>query len=416
MTLVEMPPAEPQIVAPDEIISAHVSERLRLLMVSIAGFCTFLDLYATQPLLPQLRHIFHASEAAVSLTVTATTLAVALAAPFAGALADRFGRKPVITAAIFGLTLPTLLAAVSAGLDQLIAFRFLQGLFMPGIFAVTMAYISEEWAEGGAGGAMAAYVTGNVLGGFTGRFVTGLIADHGSWRMAFEVLAVMNLLGGIAVLRWLPASRRFLRDANRGASLRNIAEHLRNPILIATFAAGFNVLFTQVATFTYITFYLSGAPFHLGTTALGSLFLVYLIGVVTTPIAGRWIDRAGHRVTFIVAMAASTAGILLTLIHALPAVVAGLALLCCGVFVCQSAGSSHVGVAARHARSVATGLYVSFYYIGGSVGASLPGLVWDRGGWFACVALVVLVQVLTAAIVWMFWPRKAAFHIIDAVS
>ena len=84
MTLLETPLTDTHLVLPDEVKSTHASERLRLLMVSIAGFCTFLDLYATQPLLPQLRHIFHASEAAVSLTVTATTLSVALAAPFVG--------------------------------------------------------------------------------------------------------------------------------------------------------------------------------------------------------------------------------------------------------------------------------------------------------------------------------------------
>ena len=384
----------------------------RVAAVALAGFCTFLDLYATQPLLPLFVRLFHAPTAQVSLTVSAATLAVALAAPPAGLLADRIGRKPIIVAAIFGLVVPTALAATASTLHALIFWRFLQGLCMPGIFAVTMAYISEEWS-GGAGAAMAGYVTGNVLGGFCGRFLTGVIAEHFGWREAFVVLAGLNLLGAVAVWRWLPPSRRFRPEPDWSASLRAMAAHLHNPTLLATYAVGFNVLFSLVATFTYITFYLAAPPFRLGTVALGSVFLTYLLGAVVTPLGGRWIDRVGPRAALAVALAVSSGGVLLTLAPHLPLVIAGLALCCSGVFVCQSAASSFVGTAAGRARSSATGLYVTFYYTGGSVGATLTGLFWARGGWPACVALVVAVQALTAALALTFWRQNVTHHADD---
>ena len=71
----------------------------RTLPVVLAGFAAFLDLYATQPLLPMLARAFQAGNFAVSLTVTAPTLAVALAAPWAGRLADRLGLRTVIVGA-----------------------------------------------------------------------------------------------------------------------------------------------------------------------------------------------------------------------------------------------------------------------------------------------------------------------------
>ena len=110
----------------------------------IAGFATFINLYATQPLLPEFRRIFSASELMVSLTVSAPVLAVMLVAPLVGLMADAVGRKRVIVAAILGLAVPTALTAMAANLYQLIIWRFLQGLFVPGIIAVAMAYISEE--------------------------------------------------------------------------------------------------------------------------------------------------------------------------------------------------------------------------------------------------------------------------------
>ena len=87
----------------------------------------------------------------------------------------------------------------------------------------------------------------------------------------------------------------------------------------------------------------------------------------------------------------------------LPAVVAGLALTATGVFVSQATASSYIGAVTAQDRGLAVGLYALFYYAGGSLGALLPGLFWDEGGWFACVALVVAVQVATIGLALVFW-------------
>jgi sugar phosphate permease len=63
-------------------------------------------------------------------------------------------------------------------------------------------------------------------------------------------------------------------------------------------------------------------------------------------------------------------------------------------------------VAARHARSTAVGLYVSFYYVGGSLGAVLPAGLWHRAGWPGCVGLVVSVQCVMLAIALAFWHER----------
>ncbi len=379
----------------------------RTLAVALAGFCAFLGTYATQPILPLLTRVFHASKVSVSLTVTATTVAVALIAPFVGALADMAGRKRVIVPAIFCLAIPTALAATSGSLHALIGWRFAQGLFMPAVFAVTIAYVSEEWAGDGVGAATAAYVSGTVLGGFCGRTISGLVTEQWGWRAAFLVLGAITALCGAATWAWLPRAQRFKRSPDATASARAIGGHLRNPRLLATYAIGFNVLFSLVATFTYVTFHLAAPPFHLGTAALGSVFVVYLLGVVITPIAGRWIDRLGFRTMLVCAMTASCGGVLLTLVPALWAVVLGLAICSSGVFVTQVAANSYIGVAARGARAAAVGLYVTCYYIGGAVGAALPGTLWSIGGWPACVALVAGVQLLTVCFALAFWGRPA---------
>jgi predicted MFS family arabinose efflux permease len=276
---------------------------------------------------------------------------------------------------------------------------------MPGIIAVTIAYISEEWAAGGVATVMAAYVAGNVLGGVTGRFLSGIVAEHFGWRMAFVALGALNALGAAAVWKWLPHPRAVAAGGSlRGAAVDMLA-HLRKPVLLATFAIGMGTLFALVATFTYITFYLAAPPFGLGTAALGSLFLVYLVGVVVTPMCGRWIDRLGHRAAYVGSALASVAGIAMTLSHWLPGVVAGLAVCSTGVFVCQSAATAYLGHISGRAKSSAAGLYSTFYYAGGTLGAAVPALAWSAAGWPACVAMSIAVLLGTVGLTLGFWQR-----------
>ena len=358
----------------------------------VTGYATFVNLYVTQPLLPQFREIFHASELMVSLTVSASVLAVALAAPVVGLMADSLGRKRVIITAMLGLTLPTVLAATSTNLNQLIAWRFLQGLFIPGIIAVAMAYISEESPNRAVGSTMATYVTGTVVGGFSGRFIAGLCATHHNWRIAFVYIGAITLTGCILTLWFLPRSTKFVRQTGTRASFASLRMHLKNPQLLATYAIGFIVLFCQVGSFTYVNFYLADKPFHLGPAALGTIFTVYLIGAVITPGAGIVLDRIGYRRTLRIAVGTIIAGMRLTLIRSLPVVIIGLTLASTGVFACQAAASSYVGKAAGNARSSAAGLYVAFYYFGGCVGSILPGFFWEKAGWAGCVTLILFMQ------------------------
>ncbi len=369
--------------------------------VVLAGSVAFLHLYATQPLLPLLARTFHASPFAVGLTVTAPTVAVAIAAPFVGRFADAVGLRRVIVAAAFLLALATALAATSESLAQLIGWRFLQGLVTPGVFACTVAYIHEMWPLERVGRATAAYMTGTIVGGFLGRAVTGWIAARLDWHLSFAVIAVLAFAIALVLWRWLPEDRRAVpRVSERRTAVGAL---FRNRQLLATYAIGFCVLFTNVAMFTYVTFHLAAPPYALSTAALGWLFVVYLVGAVATPVSGRWIDAYGPRAGVTAAMAIGASGALLTLHPSLAAIVGGLALSSTGVFIAQTATSSYIGAVTENDRGLAVGLYSTFYYAGGSAGGSAPAPLWNLGGWPACVGLVVVVQTTGALIALRWW-------------
>jgi YNFM family putative membrane transporter len=375
--------------------------------VFVCGLVAFLTLYATQPLLPLFETLFHASKSAVGWTVSASTLGVAIAAPLLGTFTERMNRKRVILISIVLLAVPTCAAATSTSLGWLVFWRLLQGLITPGVFATTIAYITEAWPPTAIAPVMSIYVSGTALGGFSGRAVTGIMADHLGWRASFLLLGVMSL-GGAALVAWLLPDRPSSHRAEVPPRFRHVfmpmLHHLRNPRLLTTYLIGFNVLFSLVGVFTYITFYLAAPPFSLSTAQLSLLFVVYLVGLVATPLAGALLPRVGLRTGITGSILLSLAGVLLTLVHSLPIVVAGLALCCTGVFISQSCATSFLREAAPEAsRASAVGMYVACYYIGGTVAGVAPSLLWKLGGWTACVAMVAIIDVVSIVIARRGW-------------
>jgi MFS transporter, YNFM family, putative membrane transport protein len=376
------------------VVSSERPTRAVIAACMLAGMCTFLNVYCTQPLLPFLQRVYHTSALGISLTVSSTILAVALMAPVVGVMAESIGRKKVIVPSLYLLTVPTMLAATSQGLPALIFWRFMQGLFVPGVIVVMMAYINEEFHASYVGRAMAAYVTGTVLGGFLGRFLSGLVAHRYDWRVSFLVIGLLNLTGAIVVQRALPKARNFERASSWRKSIDEGLEHLRNARLLAVFGMGFAALFCLVGAFTYANFYLADSPFRLNSAQLGSVFFVYLLGLIVTPLSGRFLDHYGVRPTALLAFGFALVGLILTLILNLPLIIAGLALFSSGIFIFQAVGTVQTGIVAQRARSSAAGLYVTFYYVGGSLGAIVTGWTWLADGWRACVFLLMGVAAL----------------------
>ncbi|WP_300315020.1 MFS transporter [uncultured Psychrobacter sp.] len=368
------------------------------LTIGLIGMFAFLQVYSIQAILPVLMADFSATEVQAGMVVGATILAIAIMSPFLGMLSDAVGRKSFVVGALLFLTLPTALIAQSTTIEWIGLWRFIQGLSVPGITVVIIAYIGEEFEGSSVTELMSFYVSGSVLGGFMGRFLLGHLHEFFGWRQAYYVLAILTLISALWVAKTLPSSKHFAANPNFRSAIQTLGSHLVNRYVVTACLLGACVLFSLVGCFTFINLYLADTPYNLGTGALANIFAVYLIGVIITPLSTILLRRFGSARTIIVAVIISMLGVLLTLATPLWLIVIGLGVMSSGVFVTQSATISYIAVNVKQGRSLASGLYYLFYYAGGTVGAWLCSLAYVYGQWQFTVWLLLFVQVLALLI------------------
>ena len=368
-------------------MDAHSSGlAFRSLVIGLTAFLTVVDLFATQAILPSLTRHYGVTPAAMSFAVNASTFGMALASLVIGVLSPRITRRSGILLSLALLAIPTSLLAAAPNLAVFTALRVAQGLCMASAFTLTLAYLGEQCSTADAGGAFAAYITGNVASNLVGRLISAAIADGLGLAWNFYFFAALNLAGAVLVYFTIRRAQPMHAMMPAGSPLAAMIAHWRNPRLRSAYGIGFCILFAFIGTFTFVNFVLVRPPLSLGMMDLGLVYFVFLPSVVTTLLASKVSARLGTRPTIWASLAVAAIGLPLMLAPHLAEVLTGMVLVGAGTFFAQAAATAFVGQAAAENRGVASGTYLACYFGGGLVGTAVLGRLFDAFGWPACVA------------------------------
>ncbi|NUL31707.1 MFS transporter [Streptomyces lunaelactis] len=372
-----------------------------------AGVATFALLYSTQALLPAISADFGVSASAASWTVSAATGALALFVLPLSALSERFGRRTLMTVSLAVAVVIGLLVPLAPSLEWLVALRAVQGAALAGLPASAMAFLAEEGRPKALIAAIGLFVAGNSIGGMSGRIVTGWVAQLWGWRAALAAVGLMAVVCALVFRAMLPKARHFTpRSQGPRALAKTVRGHLADPLLLRLYAIGALFMTVFGAVYTVIGYRLVEAPFSLPQGVIGSIFLVYLVGTVSSAAAGKLVARLGRRGALYLAVTTTTAGLLLSLADSLPAVLLGLVLITAGFFAGHAVASSSVSRTAKTGRAQASALYQSAYYLGSSAGGTLGAIAFHSGGWAGTV-LLGLLAVLGVVSITLYGTRVA---------
>ena len=364
-----------------------------------AALAAFALLYCTQPLLPAIRDDLGVSPTAASLTVSASTGALALAILPLSALAEAIGRLRLMRGGLATACLLVLLSAAAPDLIVLIVLRALVGVALAAVVAVAMGHVGDEVHPSSVSSAMGVYVAGNTLGGVGGRLVASVAGDGTSWRVGVLAVGVLGVIASLVFSFRIPEAVRFSPVPLHWQTLRStLRTHLADSGIVRLCAIAFLLMGGFVATYNYLAFRLLDPPFRLSQGLIGLVFLAYLAGTLTSTLAGRLADRVGSRATLLTSIAVMAAGLALTLPDVLPLVIAGLLVFTGGFFGAHAVASGWVSRRADTARAQASALYLLAYYAGSSVLGAATGVAFSAGGWTPTVATVAVYIAIAAVL------------------
>ncbi|HBT71212.1 MAG TPA: MFS transporter [Lysinibacillus sp.] len=382
----------------------------------LAGFITFANLYITQPLLPTFADVFHVSPAVASLSLSVTTFALAVSLIIVSSLSEAWGRKSLMTISIFAASVLTVALAFSPNFEMILGLRVLQGIVFAGLPAIAMAYLGEEMEPASLGVAMGLYISGNSVGGLSGRVIIGTLTDHYNWHIGMMVLGGISLFVSVLFVWMLPSSKHFSpRPLQLKALTKTLLQHLKDPSMLCLYGIGFVLMGSFVTLYNYIGFQLMAPPYNLSATIVGWIFVIYLVGTFSSAWFGSLADRYGRQQMLLLAIAIMLAGAIVTLNGLLTLKIISITVFTFGFFAAHSIASGWVSRRATHDKAQASSLYLFFYYVGSSVGGTVGGVFWMKYGWVGVIAMIALFLLIACVLSFLLKELIAKQHAITTL-
>ena len=178
--------------------------------VMMATVMQALDMTIANVALPYMQGSLSTTQDQINWVLTSYIIAAAIMTSPLGWMAARFGRKKLFIVCTAGFTLASMLCGVAQNIDQMVAFRLLQGVFGAALVPISQAVMLDAYPPAKRGSAMAIWSMGVMLGPIMGPTLGGWLTEYYSWRWVFYVnlpFGILTVLGLSAFMSESPTHR-----------------------------------------------------------------------------------------------------------------------------------------------------------------------------------------------------------------
>lgn len=369
--------------------------KLALVMMFFGSLAAFGAEYCLQPVIPILAADFNLSPTTASLSMSFGTIGMAVSMLLIASISKYLERKKVMVLALGISALIILAMSFTEQFTLILLLRFVQGILLAGFPSLAVAYINEEFNPKIIGAAIGVYVAATPLGGLVGRILISTLTDFASWRIGLMIAGVLYLISAVMMWIFLPPSlNKKIEHGRIHIAWREFFGLLKNRKIMMIYGIAFCAMGCFVCTYNFISYVLMNEPYNLSQTVIGFIFVLYLVGSVSSAIMGTLSDHYGHGIIIIISMIIQLAGIIITGFSPLIVKILGLAVFTYGFFGVHSNACAWAPQSCKNDKAQVSALYMLFYYAGASALGTVGGVFLTDYGWLGIVVFESIILIV----------------------
>lgn len=382
-------------------LPAHI-----LWTLAIVAGISVTNLYYNQPLLNVIRHELGVSEFKTNLIAMITQIGYALGLLFIVPLGDLYQRKKIILTNFILLIFSLLAIAVASNIYIIWGASLITGIcsMIPQIFVPIASQFSQPENKGRNVGIV---ISGLLTGILASRVISGFVGEVLGWREMYSIAAGMMLVCSIVVLKVLPDIHPTFQGKYSDL-MKSLFFLIKEYPALRIYSIRAGIAFGSfLAMWSCLAFKMGEAPFYANSDTIGILGLCGIAGALTASFVGKYVKKVGIRnFNFIGCTLILLAW---TSLHfcgnTYIGIIAGVILIDIGMQCIQLSNQTSIFAIYPSASNRVNTIFMTTYFIGGSLGTFLAGSCWQSWGW-AGVSCIGSVLILISLLITIYYKEK----------
>ena len=349
------------------------------MILGLAGFVVMADNWVVSPILPSISKDIGVSVTSAALIITAYMLPFGVFQLVFGYLADRFGKRQVISLAMLFFTISTGLCALAAGLTDLAVFRALTGVFAASVMPISLALIGDIFPMNERQAAIGTFMGISFLGQGLSMAIGGSVAYFLNWRGVFAIYAVIAVVSTVLLLT---LGRNIPSVKNPGGKIfRPYLNLLKNAASLKVYLL---VLFEGIfliGSFSFLGSFIKN-NYEFNNFIIGIIMTAFgVMAVIGGRISGRIAAKAGRKKTILIGLTCATLSNVIFIVfgNTLAMLIVGVGLMGLGFMLAHSTFLTIATEFAAKSRGVAMALVAFFFMGGGGLGTAIGSRIVSGG-------------------------------------
>lgn len=384
------------------IFQKEVSQILRI-NLAIVIYCIIIILsvmYATQPLQPLLAKEFNVSIIKASQFTAVIMLFLAISPIFYGFFLEKVCAKKMLSVASFILLITNIFLGLSTSYEMFMFFRVCEAFVIPAILTALMSILANIDKENVKFN-MSIYVASTVFGGLVGRIFSGFIATNFSYQLVFYSLSAA-LFVSILLIQKLDyeGDTQVVKP-----KLKDVLYILKDKRFLLVYFIMFCMFFVFSGVLNVLPFRVKEISNSFSEFQISLLYLGYGMGIIVSLGSKRIITFFRNEINTI--LVAICFFLFITIFLGNQNIIYLFVLLflfCIGMFTVHTVSTGLANSMKSSQKSLTSGMYLTFYYLGGATGSFVPSVIYEHFGWD--IMLYCLVFILCVVVILTFKNRR----------